>query len=168
MPNPMTSEGIGHNANKIDPNFLEIDFIFVCIEHNRAFHSSSFWYCEGIEWMSIIFILSKFYFYKYYKMTITHNDINFSSFDLVVSINDFIIFTFEIFHRNIFTSISDGAMRCLHIIYFLFFFWGILVIVDQDLFDRVHSRLLPWEIQIYHPYHIDLLSSQFHIPFLHP
>lgn len=42
MPHPVSSQIIRHYTNKVDPDLFQIDFIFIHIEHDGSFHSSTF------------------------------------------------------------------------------------------------------------------------------
>ena len=71
------------------------------IEHDRAFHRSAFCHGEGIEWMSIGLIFAIFDLDEYRESVFSHDDIEFSSLDLIVTIDDLVSFGFEISHSDI-------------------------------------------------------------------
>ena len=94
MPYSMTSEYVRHNPNKIDPDLLQIDFIFIYIEHDGSLHGSTFRYRECIEWMPIVLILTILHFYEYGDFSFLHNYINLSSLYLIVTLDDLVSFAF--------------------------------------------------------------------------
>lgn len=110
VPHPMSSYCIGHDTNKIDSDFFKIDFIFVTIEHDRTFHCSTFCPCECIEWVTICLIFSIFHLDEYGEFSLSHNNIELSSLDLIITIYDLVSFWFEIFHCDLFSIVSDGAI----------------------------------------------------------
>ena len=109
MPYSVASLCIRHNTDKIDPDLFQIDFMFVDIEHYRAFHGSAFHRAEGIERVSMILIAAVSHFDKYRQISFSRDDINLSSFDLIIPLQYYNSLSFQIFCRDIFASVSDAS-----------------------------------------------------------
>lgn len=105
----MASFRIWHNPNKIDPHQVRVDFMFMDIEKGGSPKCSTFHDTEGIQWVSMIFISPITYLYKDKKIAISCDDVDFSSFDLVVSLDNSKSLSLQILHSNILSDISDGA-----------------------------------------------------------
>ena len=85
------------------------------IEHDRAPHSSALCHGECIEWMPIGLIFAIFDLDEYRECSLSHDDIELSSLDLVVAIDDLVSPRLEISHGDILSYISDGAIGLCHI-----------------------------------------------------
>ncbi len=111
MPYPMPSFRFRHDANKIDPHNIWIDFIFVHVHKSSTLECSSFHHPEGIEWMSVRLISTITNLDEYKKIAITSDDVDLSTFYLEVTCQYCVPFYLEILYCNIFSLISDGASR---------------------------------------------------------
>ena len=106
-----------HNPDKVIPNQIRMNAIFFSIKWWCSEKRSLFWGTEGLEWMGMCFVSSIPYFDKYSPFPILSNDIDFSTFELIVSPKDGISWLDEVPTSNIFSCIADTSARNL---YFLF------------------------------------------------
>jgi hypothetical protein len=108
MPHPMSPLGLGHDPYKINPHHIWIDFVFVHIHICRTLECTTFRDTECIEWMSMRLISAVTNLDEYKKISITCYDVDLSSFDLIITLNNNISFVFEVFLSYILSYISDG------------------------------------------------------------
>lgn len=181
MPHSMSSLGIWHDADEIDPDHIWVDFHFVYIHIRCTTKRSTLHDTERIEWMSMTLITSISYFDKDNPFSISCDDIDLSSLYLIIPLENMESFSFEILDREFLSLISDASSgrffwfcHCEHsetiqeIIRnyqpktHSLFFSEILASGHRDLLARGHSRLSLSENRTYLPYHSDLLPSRVH------
>lgn len=75
-----------------------------CSTKGSALHKT-----ECIEWMPMTLIASISHLDKYDPLSISCDDIDLSSLDLVISLDDFEPFSFEVLHCKFFSLISDAS-----------------------------------------------------------
>jgi hypothetical protein len=110
MPYPMSSYCIRHDPNKVDTDTIEVESTLRYIEHDRPLEGSSFWHAKCIKWVSVGFIGTVLDFDEYRKILASHDDIDLTSLDLIVTIDNLISLGLEIAYRYILSSISDGTV----------------------------------------------------------
>jgi hypothetical protein len=111
MPDPMSTRWVRHDPNKVYTNEIEIESIFGYIEHDRPLEGSSFWESKSIKRMSMGIIGTVFYFDEYRDILASHDDIDLTSLDLIITIDGLISLGLEIVYRDIFSGISDASSR---------------------------------------------------------
>lgn len=109
MPDSMSTIRLWHNPDKINPHQIRIDFLFIHIHKCCSFECSTLHHAERIKRMSMTFIPPIPNFYKYKKIPVTSNDIDLTSFDLIIAFEDDISFAFQIFDGKFFSLISDAS-----------------------------------------------------------
>ncbi len=114
MPYSVSPFSIWHDSYKIDSHHIRIDFIFVDIHKCGSFERSSFHNPKCIKRMSMVLVLSITDFYKYKKITIWSNDINFSSLNLVISFEYFPSFSLEILYCDFLSLVSYASSWWRH------------------------------------------------------
>jgi hypothetical protein len=105
----MSSLKSRHDPNKIDPHHIRVDFVLMNIHKGSPLQCSSFHHAEGIEWVSMWLVSSIAYLYKNPSLTISCDNIDLSSLDLVVTFYDLESLLTEISYCDILSGISDGA-----------------------------------------------------------
>ena len=114
VPYSMSSLGIWHDTDEIDPDHIWIDFHFVYVHKSCSTKGSALHETERIEWMSMTLIAPISHLDKYDPFSISCYDIDLSSFDLIISLDDFESFRLEVLHRKFFSLISDATARRGH------------------------------------------------------
>jgi hypothetical protein len=103
-----------HDSDKIDLDGFYIDSMLLTIEKHRTFECTALSPSECIERMSVELISSESNLEKYIFFIFLCDNIDLSSLDLVVTIDEMVTMSFEILDGYIFTFVSDGTTRGLH------------------------------------------------------
>ena len=93
--------------------------------------------------MPIGLIFAIFDLDEYRDCSLTHDDIELASLDLIVTIDDLVSLGLEVSYSDILSYISDGAMGWHTSQMMLLSASGTLSSVLRDHLDRVHSRSSP-------------------------
>lgn len=110
-PHLVSSFGLWHDPNKIDPHHIRVDFVFMYVHEGGSLQCPSLHHTEGIERMPMGLISTIAYLYKYKKIAISCNNVDLSSLDLIIAIYYLESLLTEISYCDILSGISDGASR---------------------------------------------------------
>lgn len=107
----MSSLGIWHDTDEIDPDHIWVDFHFMYVHKSCPTKGSTLHKTERIEWMSMTLIASISHLDKDDPLSISCDDIDLSSFDLIISLDDLESFRLKVLHRKFFSLVSDASSR---------------------------------------------------------
>lgn len=111
MPDPMSTHCIRHNPDEVDTDMIERESALRHIQHDRPLEGSSFWESKSIKWVSVRLIGTVFDFDEYREILASHDDVDLSSLDLVVTIDNLISLGLQIAYCDILSGVSDAPSR---------------------------------------------------------
>lgn len=119
MPYSVTSLYVWHNPNTVDSDHFRIDFFLSTVDHRGSLERESFFVTEGIERVTVCLIFSIPHFKKHESHILSCDNIDLSSLDLIVSLDDRVSLGFDISSCDILTDVTDGSSR-YHLIRYVF------------------------------------------------
>ena len=159
-----------HDTNEVDANLIFCNMMLHEIGENTTLHHSTFRIRECIEGMCVRLIEAISNLDKNREPSLFRNNIDLSSLDRIVHLDDLISLLFEIPSGNPFPIISCGAFGLIHTIVSMHsqpVSSRIPSIEDPDLHGQEHSRSLPSGSRTYPRYHSVLLPPQVRRYFYH-
>ncbi len=108
---PYSTVFFRHEADEVDSRFIDAQIVLHEIVHNRTLHRLPLHRSESIKWMTMRFIESIAYLDKYIYIIFFYDDIDLSSLDRIVRIDDSISFLLEITDSGELSLISCGTTR---------------------------------------------------------
>lgn len=106
---PFGTVFFGHKSDEVDTYFLDTDMMLHEIVHHCALHRLSLRRRESIKWMPMRFIIAITHFDEDMDSLFSCDNIDLSSLDSIVGLDDLISFLLEISYSSKFPLISCGT-----------------------------------------------------------
>lgn len=105
-----------HEADEVDPYHRLIESFFHHIVHHTSLEYSSFCHSKCIEWMGMRLVEPVAYLDEYGDLSISCDNIDLTSLDRIVHLEDLVFFSLEILPSNFFARVASSSTRLHRII----------------------------------------------------